>query len=32
MAPVGERDVLRLAVMQREVTARDKDAAGDDRL
>jgi len=28
MAPVGERDVLRLAVMQREVTARDKDAAG----
>jgi predicted porin len=28
MAPVGERDVLRLAVMQREVTAREKDAAG----
>ena len=28
MAPVGERDVLCLAVMQREVTARDKDAAG----
>jgi len=28
MAPVGELDVLRLAVMQRQVTARDKDAAG----
>lgn len=28
MAPVGERDVLRLAVMQRQVTAHDKDAWG----
>lgn len=28
MAPVGERDVLRLSVMQRQVTARDKDALG----
>ncbi|CAI3804863.1 Outer membrane porin protein 32 [Pseudomonas sp. MM223] len=28
MAPVGELDVLRLAVMQREVTANDKDATG----
>ncbi|MBK4997985.1 porin [Pseudomonas sp. S31] len=28
MAPVGELDVLRLAVMQRQVSARDKDALG----
>ncbi|MFF7065679.1 porin [Pseudomonas sp. NPDC008258] len=28
MAPVGELDVLRLAVMQRKVTAHDKDATG----
>jgi len=28
MAPVGQRDVLRLAVMQRQVTARDKNAQG----
>ncbi|WP_020193254.1 porin, partial [Pseudomonas putida] len=28
MAPVGELDVLRLAVMQRQVSARDKDAWG----
>ncbi|MFJ4346506.1 porin [Pseudomonas sp. NPDC089401] len=28
MAPAGERDVVRLAVMQRTVTARDKDALG----